>query len=67
MEKELLYWVFSTIVQAFVALLALVEIYKTSALERQRKKHHLKFQENTYMYNIISYKVVEAIITLKIR
>jgi len=33
MEKELLYWVFSTVVQAFVALLALVDIYKISALE----------------------------------
>jgi len=35
MEKELLYWVFSTIVQAFVALLALVGmagIYKISKL-----------------------------------
>jgi len=33
MEKELLYWVFSTIVQGFVALLALVDIYKISVLE----------------------------------
>ena len=39
MEKELLYWVFSTIVQAFVALLLLVGIYQISTLEWQKEQN----------------------------